>query len=108
MSSSGTPRVDGGGRGGDSAAPALTRADEGKRVVTTDGEVVGHIDRTEADGVFVRPRAELIAGYGSLLNSCWERMGSFRLDESAVTAVEEDAVRIQAGAPGNVLGQQSR
>jgi len=74
----------------------LTRADEGKEVVTPTGAVVGRIECTEDGDVYVRPRRELVANYGSLLTGCWDRDGRLRLDESAVTAVDEEVVRIEA------------
>lgn len=74
----------------------LTRADDGKRVVTSDGRVVGHIECTDDGTVLVHPCPELVTNYGSLLTSCWKPNDCFRLDESAVTAVEEGAVRIQS------------
>jgi hypothetical protein len=73
---------------------ALTPDDDGKRVLTPDGRVVGHIDCTDDGAVLVRPCPEFVAHYGSLLTSCWNRDEGFRLNESAVTAVEDDAVRI--------------
>lgn len=73
----------------------LTTADDGKRVLTPDGEVVGWIECSDDGMVLVRPCPEFVANYGSLLTSCWDPEDCFRLDESAVTAVEEGAVRIQ-------------
>lgn len=73
----------------------LTTADDGKRVVTSDGRVVGWVKCTDDGTALIRPRPELVANYGSLLTSCWDPDDYFRLDESAVTAVEESAVRIQ-------------
>lgn len=77
-----------------SSSGALTRADHGKRVVTPDGAVVGHIACADDGTVHIRPCPGLLKNYGSLLTSCWHE-DSFRLDESAVTAVEEGVVRIR-------------
>lgn len=74
----------------------LTPDDDGKEVLTPDGRVVGWIECTSDGTVLVHPCPEFIANYGSLLTSCWDTNDCFRLDESAVTAVEEKAVRIQA------------
>lgn len=74
----------------------LTRADDGKRVVTPDGDVVGYIECADDGTVHVRPCPEFVEHYGSLLTSCWDPTERFQLDESAVTAVEESAVRIRS------------
>lgn len=73
----------------------LSAADDGKRVLTSDGELLGWLECTDDGTAFVRPRREYVTGYGSLLTGCWDRVDSFRLDESAVAAVEDRAVRIR-------------
>lgn len=74
----------------------LTGDDDGKQVVTSNGQVVGWVEYADDGTAFVRPRPEFVANYGSLLTSCWGSNDRFQLDESAITAVEDDAVRIQA------------
>lgn len=79
-----------------SMSGALTPADDGKRVVTPEGQVVGHIECADDGTMLVRPCPELLTNYGSLLTSCWDPDDAFRLDESAVDAVEDGAVRIRS------------
>lgn len=73
----------------------FTAADEGKRVVTHDGDVVGEVVRTENGTAFVRARPELLAGYGSRVASCWDPSDVFALDESAVSDDTEGCIRIK-------------
>ena len=75
-------------------AHRLTPSDEGKPVVTPDGDVVGTVGRVEAEGVFVRPRTELLRGCGSWVAGPWERGEEFRLDCGAVVGVTERKVVI--------------
>lgn len=72
----------------------FTPSDEGKPVVTPDGDVVGTVGRVESEGVFVRPRAELLRGCGSWVAGPWERAGEFRLDRGTVVRVTEGEVVI--------------
>ena len=75
-------------------AHRLTPSDEGKPVVTPDGDVVGTVGRVEAEGVFVRPRTELLRGCGSWVAGPWERDEEFRLDCGTVVGVTERKVVI--------------
>jgi hypothetical protein len=84
---------------------AFTPEDEGKRVVTASGEVVGEIARTEDGTAFVRPRRELVACYGSLITGCLDPEELLPLDASTVTLDDEGRVRIdpeERPAPGTV------
>jgi hypothetical protein len=74
---------------------AFTAEDEGKRVVTTGGEVVGEIARTEDGTAFVRPSRELVSCYGSRITSCLDPDELLPLDASAVTLDGEERVRIK-------------
>ena len=75
-------------------AHRFTPSDEGKPVVTPDGDVVGTVGRVEPEGVFVRPRTELLRGCGSWVAGPWERGEEFRLDCGAVVGVTEREVVI--------------
>lgn len=73
---------------------SFTPADEGKRVVTPKGEVVGAVARVDADAVFVRPREELLRGCGSWLAGPWEGRELFELDCETVVRVTDTEVVI--------------
>lgn len=73
---------------------AFTAEDEGKRVVTTSGEVVGEIARTADGTAFVRPNRELVACYGSRITGCLNPDELLPLDGSVVTLDGEGRVRI--------------
>ncbi|MFW5948148.1 MAG: hypothetical protein ACOCSD_00935 [Halolamina sp.] len=70
---------------------------EGKSVLTQDGDVVGEVVRTSNGTAWIRPRPELVAGYGSRLTSCWDPAALFELDESAVTTDHDGQLRIKPG-----------
>lgn len=73
----------------------FTPEDEGKRVVSPNGEVVGEVVRTENGTAFVRPQPELVAGYGSRLTGCWDPSELFALDGSEVTTDPDGRIRIK-------------
>ncbi|QKY22000.1 PRC-barrel domain containing protein (plasmid) [Halolamina sp. CBA1230] len=77
------------------SATEFTPEDEGKRVVTTSGDVVGEVVRCEDGTAFVRPRRELVVGYGSRLTGCWDPSELFPLDGSAVVADAEGRIQIK-------------
>lgn len=86
----------------------FTAEDEGKHVVTPDGDVVGEVVRTEDGTAYVRPQPELVAGYGSRLTGCWDESDVFALDESAVATRAEDHIRIKpAGRSDSGLLQRT-
>jgi hypothetical protein len=68
-------------------AHRFTPSDEGKPVVTPDGDIVGTVGRVEPEGVFVRPRTDLLRGCGSWVAGPWERAEEFRLDCGTVVRV---------------------
>ncbi|MFC7177158.1 hypothetical protein [Halosegnis marinus] len=73
---------------------AFTFDDEGKEVVTTDGDVVGSVVRIEAGDAHVRPRAGLLDGCGSWLSGPWDERGVFRLDAGRVERITRRRVVI--------------
>ncbi len=83
-------------------AHPLCSEDEGKRVVTTDGVVVGSVARVAPGCVHVEPRSGLLAGYGSWLHSPWCSATPFRLDGRAVARVTDETVVVFASDEENV------
>lgn len=76
----------------------LAPRDEGKPLVTTGGDVVGVLERIDAEAAYVRPRPGLLTGYGSWIGGSMDDVESFRLDETAVRGVESDCVVIGTDA----------
>lgn len=83
----------------------FTSADEGKPVITPDGDVLGEIARIRNGRAYVRPRPNLITGYGSWLAHCWTSHDAFRLADDAVAEVRPDAVLVASkkGSPDSEL-----
>lgn len=77
------------------SAIEFTPEDEGKPVVTESGDVVGDVVRCEDGTAFVRPRRELVAGYGSRLTGCWDASELFQLDASAVVPDTSGRIKIK-------------
>lgn len=73
---------------------SFTSADEGKRVVTPGGDVVGAVARVDPNAVYVRPREELLRGCGSWLAGPWEGTELFELDCETVVRVTDREVVI--------------
>lgn len=86
----------------------FTPDDEGTCVVTADGEVVGEVVRIEDGTAFVRPRTELVVGYGSRLTGCWDPSDLFQLDETAVTTDADGRIRIKPATDAGTLQQNTR
>ncbi|MFB6142829.1 MAG: PRC-barrel domain containing protein [Halorientalis sp.] len=74
---------------------AFTPADEGKRVVTADGTVVGSVVRVEAGDAYVRPRPGLLLGCGSWISCPWDEDEPFALERAAVSTVRESEVVLE-------------
>lgn len=68
--------------------------DEGKPLVTPYGDVVGVLDRIDAETAYVRPNPGLLSGYGSWIAGSIGDVESFRLDEESVAEVTNDCVVI--------------
>ena len=66
--------------------------DDGKPVVTPDGDVIGSIVEVRRDGAYVTPKADLLKGCGSWLSGNWEQCAAFPLDPTKVEAIEDDRV----------------
>lgn len=66
--------------------------DEGKRVVTTDGSVVGSVVEIRDGEAYVLPRPGLLDGCGSWITGTWSEKRAFSLDQRNVDAVREDEV----------------
>lgn len=69
--------------------------DEGKPVVTKDGDVVGSIVRIDEGDAYVRPKSELLRGCGSWLTSSWDADGEYPLDRNEVASIHDTAVVIE-------------
>lgn len=76
-------------------APNLTESDEGKRVVSEDGEEVGRIVEVEDGTAHVDPDANLEKTLKSKIGMTDEDEGSFTFDASSVSDVTDDEVRLQ-------------
>jgi hypothetical protein len=70
----------------------FTSNDEGKRIVTTDGDVIGSVVRIEAGDAHVRPKPELWEGCGSWIMGY--RCGAFRLNEEHVESITDERIII--------------
>jgi hypothetical protein len=75
----------------------FTAADEGKRVVTADGEPVGRVVRVVDGTAHVRPRPGLFGGCGSWLTETWGRADCLPLDPRCVDRIGAD--RVVLGPP---------
>lgn len=69
--------------------------DEGKRVTTPEGDVVGSVVVVRGGDAYVVPTPGLLAGCGSWLTGTWEDCDVFTLDPRRVAAVEEDRIVIE-------------
>lgn len=73
----------------------LGTGDRGKRVVTTDGSVLGRVASVDGDAVYVRPRRGLLGGTDSWIAPSWDEREPLRLDERAVVGVGDTAVVVE-------------
>jgi hypothetical protein len=75
-------------------ARTLRRDDEGKRVVSPDGSVLGAVATVEDGLVYVAPKPGLMDGWGSWIcgPSCDE---AFPLDRDVVVDVQDETVVVE-------------
>lgn len=66
--------------------------DEGKRVLTAGGDVVGFIDRVRHGTAYIEADPGLFKGTGSMVFGPWSPAGPLPLDGEYVESVDEDAV----------------
>lgn len=73
----------------------LKPQDEGKRLVTPRGDLVGVLDRVQGGTAYVRPIPGLLSGYGPRIAGSIQDVESFRLDEESVADIVGDRVVIE-------------
>ena len=76
--------------------PNLTDSDEGKRVVSNDGEEVGRVVEVKEETAFVDPNANLEETLKSKIGLTDEEEGSFTIDASSISEITGDEVRIRS------------
>lgn len=69
--------------------------DEGKEVVTADGEMVGTIDRASGSSAHVKPDEELSRSIRRRLGWTEEGSETYRLDKSEVDSITDDEVQLK-------------
>ena len=84
------------------------RTDEGKPVVTPDGELVGWVARAEGGRPKIRPRPDLVSGYGSWITGTWDDAGPFDLDPERIDHVTDRNVVLAPGGTESAGGTRSR
>lgn len=71
---------------------AFRLEDEGKQVVTSDGDVVGEVVQVREGNADVRPKPGLLQGCGSWITAPWDKMDLFRLDGRTVDRITDEQV----------------
>ena len=74
---------------------SLSSRDVGKRLETEDGDLLGWVDSVEGEGVYVKPKPELIDCYGSWITGLWSCSECYRLRNEYVEEVDEESVRLK-------------
>lgn len=68
---------------------------DGKRVITGDGHVVGHVSATEDDAVYVLPRSGLLSGRGPWIGNEWLETEPYALKPDEIASVTDDEIVLQ-------------
>lgn len=74
----------------------FTPADEGKRVVTSDGEIVGDVTRVTDETAFVTPATDVLTGLGPCLYDAWTRCTPFVLDPRQVDRIDSTVIVLKS------------
>lgn len=87
--------------------------DEGKQVVTSDGDVVGAVVRVREGNADVRPKPGLLQGCGSWITGPWDETDLFRLDGRTVERITDEQVVLDSterdpSVPVSVSGKGNR
>jgi hypothetical protein len=69
--------------------------DRGKRVVTSEGVVIGIVDRIEDGEAYVRPKRGILGGCGSWITDPKTVLETFPLDRQAVAAVTDTEIHLE-------------
>lgn len=71
---------------------AFDEINDGKRVVTGDGHVVGYVSDIEEDAVYVTPQSGLLNGRGPWIGNQWLENDPYTLNTDEIDSVTEDAI----------------
>lgn len=74
----------------------LSAKDEGKRVVTPNGETVGEVTRVVEGKALVTPSIEVLDGLGPCLYDAWKRCAPFELEPREVERIDSAAVVLKS------------
>lgn len=73
-------------------------SDEGKQVLTADGDVLGMVERVELGTAYVKPNPGLLKGSGSVIIGPWNPSEPLRLDDRHVETVQDEAVVLKSSS----------
>ena len=73
----------------------FTPDDEGKRVVTADGDVVGTVDTAAGSSAHVRADENISQSMRRRLGWTEEHQDTFELDQSTIDRITDDEIRLK-------------
>ncbi|WP_267643332.1 hypothetical protein [Haloarchaeobius amylolyticus] len=71
-------------------------SDKGKKVMTTDGDMIGRVDNVASGKAYVKPDATLSRGMRKKLGWTDEQKNTFELDHDAVEAISDDEIHVKS------------
>lgn len=83
----------------------FTLEDVGKRVVTSDGELVGDVTRVTDDTAFVTPAEDVLKGLGPCLYDAWKRCTPFVLEPRQVDRIDSTAIVLKSAKPSRAYSR---
>lgn len=69
--------------------------DRGKRIVTSEGDVIGSVDRIEDGEAYVRPKRGILGGCGSWITDTKKAVRTFSLDRENVAEVTDTEIHLE-------------
>ncbi|MCT9098515.1 hypothetical protein [Haloarchaeobius sp. HME9146] len=70
--------------------------DKGKKVMSTDGDMIGRVDNVAGGKAYIKPDSTLSRGMRKKLGWTDEKKDTFELEHDAVEAISDDEIHVKA------------
>ncbi|WP_435358530.1 hypothetical protein [Haloarchaeobius sp. DFWS5] len=72
--------------------------DKGKKVVSSDGDMIGHVENVAGESAYIKPESTLSKGMRKKLGWTDEHKDTFELKHDAVQDITDDEIKLSHSA----------